>query len=331
MYRNILIFGHSNIGDVVYDLAVVSPLRRAYPDAKISFLTSALSADIAKGYKGLNRVIVFDRHKRDKSFIDRFRFTLGLRRERFDLVIVLSASLNYLFMGIPHVWRVKPKMRLKYKHPVDCYLYLLRLKGVPAERASFSFGVDEQDLNYCTELLRQRGVSSKDILVGISVLAGWSLKSWPIEKWNKLAEILKKRWQIKVVQLGKLPASGSGKDVGKKISESIIKVGDTSLSQVKGFLKHCQLFIGPDSSLLHLASCMGIDVIGLYGATSWKHFYPYLHQESIVLAENKLDCMPCCPGKQLSACSGQKKYIFGPCMERIRVEDVLEMVKEKLR
>jgi heptosyltransferase II len=104
--RNILIFGHSNIGDVVYDLAVVDPLRTAYPDSKISFLTSVRCKDIADGYKSLDRIILFDRHGKDKGF-KRLGFMADLRKERFDLALILSSSLNHLFLGIPNIWSLK--------------------------------------------------------------------------------------------------------------------------------------------------------------------------------------------------------------------------------
>lgn len=328
-FKNILIFGHSNIGDVIYDLAVVSPLKKAYPRAKISFLTSARSAGIAQNYQGLDRVIIFDRHKKNQGFIRRLRFTWDMRKEKFDLVCVLSASLNYLFMGIPRVWRLGHKVSKRCKHPVERYLYLLRLHAVAADKASFSFKVSKSDADFRDEFLQKKGILPNDRLVGILALAAWTLKSWPVAKWNKLAEILQDRWQVKMIQLGRLPENEVGKSIDREISKNIIRVGNRSLPQIKALIERCQLFIGPDSSLLHLASCLGTKVVGLYGATSWQHFYPYRHKENVVLAKKKLNCMPCCPGNQ-PVCTKEAKLLFGPCMDRIEVEDVLAIVKKQL-
>lgn len=330
MVRKILIFGHSNIGDVCYDLAVINPLRQRYPDAKIFFLTSSRCQDIVDDYKGIDRIIRFDRHGKDKGLFNRLRFISGLRKEKFDLAVVLKSSMAYKFLGISCVWRVKKKAKLQYKHPVDQYLCTLRTHGLAVETASFSFGLREDERIFCEDFLTKKGVSRKDTVIGILPLAAWSLKSWPIEKWNKLAEILKSKYGIKLLNLGKMPDSDLGRRIAREISGQIIPADNTTLAQAKALLQRCRLFIGPDSSFLHLASCMGVETIGLYGATSAEHFYPYLHRHNIVWPREKLTCMPCYPGAGPSCNKGKNRPDFGSCMEEIRVEDVLAVVKERL-
>ncbi|MFA7283658.1 MAG: glycosyltransferase family 9 protein [Candidatus Omnitrophota bacterium] len=330
MFKKILIYGHSNIGDVIYDLAVVGPVRKMYPEAEIVFLTSARCRDIADGYYGLDRVITFDRRGRDKGFIKGLRFSLNLRRERFDLVIVLKKSLNYIFLGAPSVWREKLKDRPEQKHPVDRYINMLASYGIPPERASFNFSVKEPEAGFCEEFFKKNGVGGQDRIGGILPLAAWSLKSWPVEKWNSLSGILYERYGIRLLNLGKFPGSEFGRSIAAKMSSRIIAGDKTSLAQAKALLKRCRFFIGPDSSLLHLASCMGIETIGLYGATSGEHFYPYFHQNNIIYARNRIPCMPCYPGASVSCCAGKAHYDFGPCMEGIEVADVLELIKKRM-
>jgi ADP-heptose:LPS heptosyltransferase len=331
LFKNILIFGHSNIGDTVYDLAVVDPLRQAYPKAKITFLASARAQDIASGYKGLDRIIVFNRHVNGKGFLGRLRFTFDLRKNKYDLIVVLNRSLNYVFIGASTIWRLEKDIRLKYKHPVDRYINLLRSKGLTISKASFSFGVKESDRLFRDKLLKGRGVEKDDKVVGIMPLAAWPLKSWPLDKWNELAAVLKHQYGIKVISLGKLPNNDLGRRFSEEMSDDIISFDDMTLIQVKALLERCQLFIGPDSSLLHLASCLGVEVIGLYGATSIDHFYPYFHRHNVLSSQPKLPCMPCCPGNAVVCAKDEIKHIFGPCMERIKVKDVLVLIKSRLK
>ena len=305
-------------------------MRKVYPKAQISFLTSCRCQDIVSDYEGVNRIITFDRHGKHKGLLNRLRFTADLRKEKFDLIIVLKGSLNYIFMGVPNVWCAKRQASKKYRHPVDKHVDLLHFHGVNTEDVSFSFNLTKADDVFWEDFSKKEGVLPNDTLIGILPLAAWSLKSWPIERWNKLAEILKNQYGIKVLNLAKMPNSDLGRRVAKEISKEIIPADKTSLSQAKALLKHCQIFIGPDSSLLHLSSCMGVETVGLYGATSGEHFYPYFHRHNIVFPERKLSCVPCYPGKKPACCANGTKRDFGACMEEIPVESVLGIIQEKL-
>ena len=138
MFKNILIFGHSNIGDVCYDLAVVDPLRKKFPQARITFLTTARCKGIVDGYKGIDKIIIFDRKAKNKSFVSQLQFIFILRKEKFDLTVVLKKSLRYKFLGIPEVWRVEGNGGSQQKHLVDSYLKLLCDHGVEVGETFFS-------------------------------------------------------------------------------------------------------------------------------------------------------------------------------------------------
>ena len=330
MFENILIFGHSNIGDVCYDLVVVDPLRKQFPQARIVFLTTSRCRDIVKGYDGIDKIIVSDWNGKNKGLVDQVQAILNLRKEKFDLVVVLNRSLRYIFFGIPRVWCVERDGSSRQKHPVDLYLDFLRRHDIEIQKASFSFNVDDSDQIFCDNFLKEKGIGPKDKLIGILPLAAWSLKSWPIKKWNELTEILRNQYGAKAINLGKMPNNDLGRRISREISSEIISADKTTLAQAKALLKRCQLFIGPDSSFLHLASCMGIETIGLYGATSSEHFYPYFHWHNIRLPKKKLSCAPCYPGAGASCQKGETKLDFGPCMEEIRVEDVAAIIKKGL-
>lgn len=330
--KRILIIGHSNIGDVCYDLVVMNPLRRRFPQAKISFLTSSRAANIVQGYQGLDRVFTFDKHAKDRGLFGRLRLMNTLVRGKFDLAVILKSTLMYKFLGIPCVWSMRKHLNCKPSenkmHSVDIYLEFLRFHGIDAQKAIFSFALNEKENNFGDAFLAKEGISVKDKLVGILPVTAWSLKSWPIDKWNELAGSLKSQYGIKVINLSKSSNDPFSQMVLKNISHEIISAEETTLRQAMALIRRCNLFIGPDSSLLHLASCMGIETIGLYGATSVSRFYPYFHRHNIVVSKEKLNCRPCYPG--FTPCQSKKKFRFGPCMEDINVEDVLELVRQRL-
>ncbi|MCG8431884.1 MAG: glycosyltransferase family 9 protein [Candidatus Omnitrophica bacterium] len=330
MVKKILVMGHSNIGDVCYDLAVIAPLRERFPDSRLTFLTTSRCRDLVDGYPGVDNIMTFDRHGNHKGLLGRIRFFGAARRELFDLVVVLKRSLRHKFLRAREVWCVKKKAASKHKHPVDRYRDFLLDVDIPVETVSFSFREKQEHLRWAEQFLAAKNISAEDTLIGILPLAAWSLKSWPVAKWNALADQLRNRYGIKVINLGKMPDSSLGRQIAAEISPDVVAAGETDLAQAKALLRRCSMFIGPDSSFLHLASCMGVETVGLFGATSGEIFYPYFHRHNIVTAKKRLSCMPCYPGT-LPSCSVKGRVRnFGPCMEAVSVEDVMGIIKQRL-
>ena len=64
---DILIIRLSAIGDVVHALSVLAPLKKHFPDCKITWVIEEEAADILKSYSGIDRVIVSRREKMVKT------------------------------------------------------------------------------------------------------------------------------------------------------------------------------------------------------------------------------------------------------------------------
>ncbi len=327
MYRKILIFGHSNIGDVVYDLVVINPLKRRFHGAEITFLTSPQGAKIAGRHKNVDRIITYDRHGKHKSFLSRIKFILGLKKEKFAVAVILKKSDTYKFLGISNIWKASKKERLVHQHPADKYLAVLCSHGVDVEGIPLEFLESPEDEAFCESFFTENNIRKEDFVVGVLPLAAWPVKSWPVNKWNRLAELLIERYGVKLINLGKWPDNELGRSLTKQLTDRIIPADGTTLPQAMALLKRCRLFIGPDSSFLHLASCMDIEAIGLYGPTSGRKFYPYFHPRNIIYPGRNFSCMPCYPGEGPSCFHRGASCDFGHCMRAIKVEDVLHRVE----
>ncbi len=336
MKKNILIIGHSNVGDVSCGLAVVSPLKKYFKDSSLSFYTSQMSRDIVGGYPGIDEVIVYDKRTRGFGPLKRLKMIASLREKRFDLVVVLKSTLMQNFLGVKDIWSVKKFTRGKVsnqkKHIVDIYLAFLKEHGVSSaltNKAIFDFSFNDDDNAFCEQFLKKKGINLSEKIVCILPISAWSFKSWPIEHWNCLTKKLKEKG-VRVVALGKSSLDPFSENVLKHMSEDIISAIDkTTLKQAMGIIKRCSLFIGPDSSLLHLSSFLGIETIGLYGPTSIDYIYPYFHKHNILVVPEKPECLPCYPETgSLRPC--KEDFRPGKCMEDLNVDLVLDAVKKKL-
>ncbi len=332
-FNNILIIGHSNIGDACYDLAVIAPLVNAYPQGKIAFLTSSQSKELVENYPGISEIIIFDKHGQHKGFWNLIGLVKALRARKFDLCIVLKKSLFFYFLNIPCVWWLKRKFSSSEAgsstHIVDSYLDLLADQGVkPDERARFNFGFTKAQLSFADSFFIENKINPQDSVIAIGPFSNWSLKCWPVEKWNELVGILTNQLHSKVIIVGKSGQDSYSKYLVKNISPSgISAVNQCSLKESMALIKRSRLFISSDTSLLHIASAMNVPCIGLYGPTANTAYYPYFHQSSVIVGGNQPSCAPCLNTNRFAQCRQEGK---APCMEAISVSEVLEAVKSKL-
>ncbi|MDP8259655.1 MAG: glycosyltransferase family 9 protein [Candidatus Gygaella obscura] len=139
------------------------------------------------------------------------------------------------------------------------------------------------------------------------------------------ASRLRKEYNIKTIALGKY----DNKRLVNSISPTIISlINQTTLKQAISLISRCQFFIGPDSNLLHIASCLNVETIGLYGPTPKDYVYPYFHRENIIQA--KLNINDECWGVDKLRCP--PSLYQTPClsMKKIRVDEVISKVAKKL-
>ena len=223
-YKNILIFAHSNIGDVCYDLAVVYPLRETYPDAKISFVTSKKAALLGKIVSGIDELMIFDKHGDDKGLTGYVRFMRKIRFRRFDLAIVLRDMQMYYFFNVPTILKLKKSdVRNNKYHVVEKYIRLLSKFGIKAKEPKYKFKFSDEQNKYISRLFKEHKVDDDTLKVGIMPLAGWPLKCWTVEHWNKVIDFLSEKYKAKIFLIGKTGAKRTSTPKDNIISAILLK------------------------------------------------------------------------------------------------------------
>jgi ADP-heptose:LPS heptosyltransferase len=104
-------------------------------------------------------------------------------------------------------------------------------------------------------------------------LAG--VKRWPVERFAWVAEQLRVHWGAQVLLLGGREDLPLARMVAEQLdAPPLIAAGALPLLASIGLIERCDLFIGNDSSLLHLAAAMGTPFVGIYGPTGLGNFRP---------------------------------------------------------
>lgn len=326
------------IGDLVMATAVLTDLRKAFPEAEITAMCRHPLEDLLKEDRDIDELFSF--HKITNGFSRREArrdIIEKLRDGNYDLGLLLTNS----FSSAWWFWQGHVKTRVGYagnfrnllltypmqktktrEHQVLFYKKLLLPLGIKPSDAAPRLFLREEDKQKAKELLIQRGYQETCPLIGIQPSAAYGeAKCWPWERYQQAAErLLREDKNRYVVFLGDAASKQTIKKICQGLCERAIDLaGVTSLGELSSLIEECDLLLTNDSGPMHIASALGVPLVALFGSTDQKATGPY---RGGVVIDKKVSCSPCLK---------RKCPIDFRCMTTISVEEVVEAVEKILR
>lgn len=171
----------------------------------------------------------------------------------------------------------------------------------------------------------------------------WRYKQWPEDHFRALIELLALAGRQVVLTGG--PGAGDRATVaamaGAAPPAQLVDAGLLNFSQVAQLLRGAALYIGPDTSVTHLAAACGTPVLAIFGPTNPQRWAPWpassehpIHFQrrataqtvgQVTLMQAPLDCVPC--GK--AGCEDHRDS-RADCLLAIRPERVAAQALEIL-
>jgi ADP-heptose:LPS heptosyltransferase len=111
--------------------------------------------------------------------------------------------------------------------------------------------------------------------------AGNEAKRWPVDRWSALVDRLAPTCQCLLVS-GPADAAASA-DLASRTGLPV--ASDLELPALAALLAHCDIFLGHDSGVSHLAAAVGAPVIALFGPTDPAQWAPR-GEKVVVLSAN---------------------------------------------
>ncbi len=154
-----------------------------------------------------------------------------------------------------------------------------------------------------------------------------SAKSWPLDRALEFASEAIHQRKVRLVVVGDTAASDYAQKLAmalamapeKDVSGSaglVDMTGKTDLPQVVSLMKSCQVFIGIDSGLMHLAGALGVPTVGIFGSSNPNWTSPRGVRTRVVTADG-FECRPC----YLKTCN-QKDF----CLDTIGPDRIFSAV-----
>jgi heptosyltransferase I len=321
----ILIVRLSAIGDVLHGLPALNALRDALPRARLAWVTEAPTADLLRGHRALDELIVAE-----AGWLKSPRAARDLRRQLRDMHFDIALDLQGLsrsaiaarLSGAPcrigfdgsdgrevSRWLNNVRVRPTHTHVIDRNLELLRPLGISQATVRFDLDDSPDDEALARQLIDSRELGKRFAVINPG--AAWGSKRWPVDRFAAVARHLGKDGARRSLVVW---AGDAERRLAEQIVEgscgSAVRAPATSLRQLAAIARRAALFVASDTGPLHLAVAVGTPCVGLFGPTPAERNGPYGAPH---IAVQKM---------RLTGPSHRRRAASGESMAAIRIEDV---------
>jgi heptosyltransferase-3 len=338
----ILVIVLRRLGDVLLTTPLVRSLRKAFPDATIDALVFADTAGILNGNPDLSGIVSMPARP---SAWQSLALAARLWR-KYDLAISTQCGDRPTFFAL-----VAGRQSVA---PVESTLNGWLKRAFLGRSAPYVAGMHRVE-----EILRladalgiarandvvapQRAVDdlpSGDYAV-IHASPMFRYKQWTRDGWRSLAAALSRR-KLMVLATG-------GPDAAERRYLDEVWTGGAPVRRLDGrldwprlagLLSKARVYVGPDTSVTHLAAASGCPTVAIYGPTDPRLWGPWplggldkiwaasgtiQRRGNVWLVQNRLPCMPC----QLEGCE-RRLDSYSACLDELPAERVIGAVDEAL-
>lgn len=295
--KNILCIRPDNMGDLIMTGPAIRALKESF-GAKITVLTSSMSACVVKHMADIEEYIVFDlpwvktTETPDPKVFNEVVQLLKVRN--FDAAVVFTvysqnplptAMLAYL-AGIPRVLaycRENPYQLINHwvpdkepyefiKHQVRRDLDLVATVGATTTNENLQLSVDETKWPIINRKLSDKGFNIAQPWIILHAGVSEKKREYPAECWIAAAKTLIAEHGLQVLLTGSASERHLTEELQLQIGEGCISAGGMfNLDEFVCLVKHAPLLLSVNTGTIHIAAAVGTPTVVLYAQTNPQH------------------------------------------------------------
>lgn len=170
----ILLIKLRSIGDVIYNTAVYTPLKRLFPDSHLTVLVERPSYDLVRNHPDVDEVLCFNKG----AFMEQVRFYWKLLRSGYDMAIDMHEGtrgsimcfltqarfrVGHKFAKRAFFYNVKLEFYdLQPKFPLDYQVALIKKLGATFDRVAPVIHIAESSRENACQILENHGIKPED-------------------------------------------------------------------------------------------------------------------------------------------------------------------------
>jgi len=334
--KKILVIQTAFLGDAILTLPMIQKLKEKFPAYLIDVICIPSSKDIFLNSPYVNKIIIYDKKGKDKSFKNFFGLIKNIRADRYDRIFSphrsLRTSIIIFFSGVNETFgfdnssfSIVYKHRIKYKKEIHEVARNLELIWGDKFLNNWKIQPLLKTSREIEEKLDKIIPVSNLNIIAIAPGSVWNTKIYPKEYYEIIINDLISRGYF-VVLIGGKDDIEICDSINKKFDKHIISLaGKINPYETILFLKRAVLLVCNDSAPTHMGMAACIPVLTIYCSTVPSFgFYPY-NENSSYISYSELKCKPC-------GIHGKRKCPINSfdCAYKLYPELVLEKINELL-
>lgn len=339
--QRILFVRTDSIGDVVLASAMLEPLRKKFPQAKLAVLCQQHVAELFAACPLVDSIICYDRKKMDVP-AEREQIISEIAAFQPDVILnpvrsrdKLSDDLTLGFASAQHIaiegdldniseaerdaargrYEVLLPTANTHKAELDRHANFLRGLGIEAPRLQPVVWTSPEDEALADAFFQQEKLDPK------RTLALFPFTQHAIKDYPDFAAALKDFAGWDVLLLGGAETRGRCDQLAGQLAGRVRNLaGRTSLREMAAIIRRCRILVGSDTCAPHVACAVGVPNVVVLGGGHFGRFMPYSPLTTAVALP--LDCF---------GCNWRCQYASAHCITRLMPEAVAAAIAAALK
>ncbi len=273
---NVLFIGSTRIGDAVLTTGLLADLIERHADARIALACGPLAMPLFAAMPQVVRRISVVKRAASLHWFDLWRRCFSTR---WDLIVDLRGSaLAYLLTA---------RRRMVYRRgdgDAHRLVDLARAFGLPEPPAP-KIWTSPEDEAEAARLMPDGGP-----VLALGPTANWQGKIWRAEYFTALIDRLTAPDGILPEARVAVFAAAAERALAQPVLDAVPAgrlidlVGAVDLTTAAAALGRCDLYIGNDSGLMHIAAAAGAPTLGLFGPSRPENYAPWVPRGAVARA-----------------------------------------------
>jgi heptosyltransferase-3 len=346
--RRILVITLRRLGDVLLATPLIRSVRRGFPGAQLDVLVFRGSERILTGNPDIDNVIAMPERPSALETAAMVRklwwhYDLAVSTQAGDRPTLFALVAGHRRAGlVPQpgatgAWWKRHAYHLAVAAEPDTHR-VTQLLGLAS-----ALGLVRASDIVCPQGSGADEVAPKRPYAVVHANPFYRYKRWNEVGWRALARGLAERGLAVVATEGRDPSERAYVDgLWAGADPPVIRErGRLDWAGLTALLKGAAVYVGPDTSVTHLAAGSGCPTVALFGPTSprrmgpwpvgglaepWEHAGTVQHRGNVWVVQNPLPCLPC----EKLGCEGHLDS-YSRCLDELSAGSVLSAVDQALR
>jgi ADP-heptose:LPS heptosyltransferase len=326
----ILVIRPGALGDVLLTLPALQALQAGWPQAQTDLMGDLPVVEWLPGRSVVRAASAFERADLAALFQSETVPTEALRRflDQFDVILSYATPPEHIFarnltgVATGRVLSVDARPRPDVGMHTSDYLQLpLQELGVSASACPPRLWLTALDEQQGAQWWARRGLSDTRILC-LHPGSGSLAKNWPAERFAEVAHWAQREPGLQVVLISGPADESAVRGVRRRLDGlGHWVLHRPPLPLLAAILTCCQVYLGNDSGVSHLAAALGVPTVAIFGPTDPGVWAP--RGQSVHIVRGSAPCAPCSPGERRECARNR-------CLEAVSADAVIDVLRSVL-